>query len=407
MSDQTLDDYTRKHLKVFYPLLIVPGIVHVLAPAVVNTMMKQLGLVESLGGLLQIVYFSGVLVGTLMITRLMQRFTVKQILLAQVLVLSASLLAAAASPAYPLILCFYLFTGLANGILITMPGAYVTGVAGEQSPRYQNMLYAFLSLGIVLGPVLPGLIARWNISFRVALVAPGILIIPFAIPLALVEMQRVHEVDRLSVKLIRDVLSFNRALFLGLLMALLLYAAAKSSVSTWLVRFLESGEGVAPGVAHLVLMVVAGLITTGRWLCGYLSKKIDPFNILEVISLASAIVVFVAPLPSSKTASFILYPLLGLVFAGIYPFLLGYAAWFPRAESSAVFTSIIAAGAIGGAIFPYAVGLLNQYVGPKFGMSSVAVLMLGVVACLYWIKPHVFREKPKVDVAGKEVPSDR
>ena len=388
-NDTDLKFSIPNNVRVLYPLVIVPGIVHVLAPSTVRTIMEHLGFRESLGGLLQLVYFVGVLTGTLLITRFMQRFSIKQIALSQVLLLSVSLFAASAAPWYALLLFFYLFAGFANGILLTIPGVYITGVCGEASPRAQNILYGFFALGIVAGPIFPGLLARWGISWRWALAAPAILILPFAIPLVLVKLERLARVEKLSVKVLRDVLSFNRSLFLGLLFALLLYAGAKGSVSMWLVSFLERESGMGPGSAHLVLIILAALLMTGRWTCGYLSRKTDPFKILFLITAVSLVLVFIAPLLAPGKGSIILYPLVGLFGSGIFPFLVGYAAWFPSAESSAVFTSIIAGAAIGGAIFPYLIGLMNQHLNPKLGMSSIAILFLGVIACLIWIKPHV------------------
>ncbi len=378
-----------RSIRAFYPLVIVPGMVQVLAPATINSIMKSLGLTEGLGGLLQLVYFTGVLVGALLITWILQRITIKELLLSQVALLSASLFACAVAPSYWLLLVFYVVTGFANGILITAPGAYITGMCGEESPRKQSMLYGFLALGIAIGPILPGLVARNAISWRWAMVAPAVMVLPLAVPLMLVKLARMHDVDKLSFKVLREVISFNRSLFFGLLVGLCLFAAAKSSIAMWLVRFLESEDGVAPGVAHLVLIGLALAVTVGRWLTSYISTKVKPFNLLVFLTLSSAVIVFIAPLPSSRTGSIILYPLLGLACAGIYPFLLGYAAWFPDKDSSAVFTSFFAAGAIGGALFPYVVGIMNQFIDPRFGMASVSFLILGVLACLYWIKPHV------------------
>ena len=378
-----------RSIRAFYPLVIVPGMVQVLAPATINSIMKSMGLTEGLGGLLQLVYFTGVLVGALLITWILQKITIKELLLSQVVLLSASLLACAVAPSYWLLLLFYMVTGFANGILVTAPGAYITGMCGEDSPRKQSMLYGFLAMGIAIGPILPGLVARTDISWRWAMVAPAVMVLPLAVPLVLAKLERMHDVDKLSFKVLREVIAFNRSLFFGLLIGLCLFAAAKSSIAMWLVRFLESEDGVAPGVAHLVLIALAVAVTVGRWLSSYISTKVKPFNLLVFLTLSSAVIVLIAPLPSSRTGSIILYPLMGLACAGIYPFLLGYAAWFPDKDSSAVFTSFFAAGAIGGALFPYAVGIMNQFIDPRFGMASISFLILGVLACLYWIKPHV------------------
>ncbi|MDY6795968.1 MAG: MFS transporter [Actinomycetota bacterium] len=380
-----------KSIRAFYPFMMVSGIIQILAPASINIIMQQLGIEEHLGGLFQVVYFSGLLLGTLLLTRFMQRYTIKQIMLIQALLLVASLFAASAAPWYFLLLIFFFFTGFANGTLITLPAIYATGVCGEDSPRVQNILYGFFSVGFVLGPLIAALIARENLSWRWCLAIPAMLALPLMVPIALTGMKKIPKPDKLSIASLRKILSFNRSLFIGLVLAFLLYAAGNASVKTWLVTFLEIEKGMVSGSAHVVLVGTATSLTLGRWACSYLSRNIDPLDILTFISISAGILVFLAPLPSSKAASIVLYLLLGFANSGIYPFLIGYSAWFPEGESSVVITSAVAAAGVGGIIFPYLIGILNQHINPILGMSSASVFAMGVVACVFWIKPHVIK----------------
>jgi MFS family permease len=130
-----------KGVKAFYPMMIVPGIVLLLAPATVESIMKYFGFHEAMGGLLQVAYFTGGVLGILAITHLIQRFSVRQIAISQVLLLALSLLAASFAPWYPLLLVFFVVAGVANGILIAFPGVYVTRTAGAESHHDQNILY--------------------------------------------------------------------------------------------------------------------------------------------------------------------------------------------------------------------------------------------------------------------------
>lgn len=378
-----------RHIRTLFPLVIVPGMVHVLAPASVNTVMRQLEFREHLGGLLQLVYFAGVLVGTIMITQMMQKLSVKRIITAMVFLLSASLLAGAAAPWYALLLFFFSVTGFANGVLITLPGVYVGQVCGPEVQTVQSMLYGFFSLGVVAGPVLPGLIARWQISYRWAMVGPAVLIIPFSLPFLMSKLVKLGKVDRLSVRVLREVLSFNRTLFLGLVIGIMFGAGTTSSVNAWLVRFLENVQGMAAGSAHWVLIAIGASVTIGRWTCSFLSRKVRPSSILSVVTVAGAAMVFIAPLPQVAVFSAILYPMAALLNSSVYPFMVGYSSLFPRADSSAVFTSMIAAASVGGAMLPYLIGILNQNVGPRFGMSFIAIFVVGLIICIYWIKPHL------------------
>jgi len=377
-------------IKAFYPMMIVPGIVLLLAPATVESIMKYFGFRESMGGLLQVAYFAGGVIGILAITRLIQRFSVRQIAVSQVLLLSVSLLAASFSPVYPMLLVFFAIAGFANGILIAFPGVYITRTSSESSPRMQNLLYAFFSLGVLAGP----LIANWIIGthhelWRWAFRVPALLILPLSIPLLFVAFEPLTGVRPISRETMRTTLEFNRRLFTWLLVALILYIAAESAVSMWLITFLHRQDGVSLTSGHLVLTGLWAGITLGRLICGYLAERVDPFRILVFITGGAAVTLLITPLLGSKVAAIALYPLVGFFYSGIYPFLIGYAAMFPPAVSSAAFTVYVAAGAAGGAVLPYFVGLVNQFGGRIAGMASIALPVFGVFVCLYLLRSQV------------------
>lgn len=383
-------EMTSKAVRAFYPMMIVPGIVLLLAPSTVESIMKYYGFREAMGGLLQVAYFTGGIVGILAITHLIQRFSVRQIAVSQVLLLSVSLLAASLAPWYPLLLAFFIVAGVANGILIAFPGVYVTRTRGEASHREQNVLYGFFALGVLIGPILASVIignnpGLWRWAFR----APAILALPLAIPLLFASFEPLEGIRVLSRDTMSEIFSFNRSLFFGLLVALLLYIAAESAVSMWLITFLKEQHGVSLSAAHWVLTGLWAGITVGRLACGYLARKIEPFKILTFLTVASGIALLVAPLTGSKVAAMVIYPFVGLFYSGIYPFLVGYVGLFPTSVSSAVFTIFIAAGAAGGACLPYLVGLVNQFAGLVAGMCSISLAVFGVLGCLYWLRPQV------------------
>lgn len=380
----------------FFPLMIVPGIVLLLAPSTVHKVMEYFGFKESLGGLLQVSYFVGGVVGILFITRLMQRFSVKQITLSQAAILCVSLLVCAVCPWYPLLLVFFLIVGVANGILIAFPGIYVTRVCGEASHRAQNLLYGFFALGVLSGPLIARLVMgerpeMWRWVFAV----PAFMIIPLSVPVALAHLERLDNVRSLSVEVIRDAIAARKKLFIGLFVALLLYIAAESAVSMWLIGFFDKHYS-APDVGHWVLTGLWICLTVGRWICGSLSRRVDPYRILLFLTVASGVTVLVAPLTGSRTAAEVLYPLVGLFYSGIYPMLIGYVAWFPQELSSAVFSIFLAAGAVGGAVLPYFVGLINQFGGYVAGMASICLPLFAVLACVILLRGELAGGGPEL-----------
>jgi fucose permease len=391
-------------IKAFYPMMIVPGIALLLAPSTVESIMKFYGFRESLGGLMQVAYFTGGVVGILAVTFLIQRFSVRQIAVSQVLLLSGSLLLASFSPWYPLLLAFMVIMGAANGILIAFPGVYITRTSGEWSHTEQSRLYTFFALGVLLGPIITTLVVGNNASlWRWAFRVPALLVLPLSIPLLFAHFLPLEGIEKISRKALREIVDFDSSLFYGLLIALLLYIAAESAVSMWVITFLHKEHGTSLHAAHWVL---AGLwlgITIGRWISGYFSERIDPLKILMFLTIGAGLTLMIAPLIDSGAAAMALYPLVGLFYSGIYPLLIGYIARFPDSVSSAVFTIFVAAGAAGGALLPYFVGLVNQFAGPVAGMCSICIPIFGVFACLYRIRGHLtLRTAPLAVEAGSE-----
>jgi len=355
----------------------------------VNTIMEKFGFRESLGGLLQVSYFVGGFTGILLITFLMQKYSTKQILLGSSFLLSFSLLGCSISPWYPFLLVLFAFAGFGNGILITYPGVYVTRILSEESITAQSLLYSFFSLGVLSGPIIIGWIIKSGISWRWAFATPAILIIPLSIPVAFAKFEEIEGVEVVKPSTIREILIKNRVLFLGLLSSLILYIAAESAVSMWLVTFFFKKHGLSEGYGHWILSGLWAGITLGRWICGWASRRISPFRILIFLSISAGFTLLAAPLSGSRIAAIVLYPFVGLFYSGIYPFLIGYTSRFPSEHSSAVFTLFLAAGTVGGATLPYIVGLLNQFVGFVAGMSLISLPLFAILFFMYWIRNQI------------------
>lgn len=382
-------EHAKKTVRSFYPLMVVPGIVLLLAPSTVDSIMEDFSFGTGMGSLVQVSYFAGGVAGILLITHFVQKLSVKQFTLSQVTLLSLALLASSFCRYYPLLLFFYLIAGFANGILITFPGIYVTRIFGTESHRPQSILYSFFSMGVVLGPILAEVVVRRPDQWPYAFLLPALLIIPLSVPLALTNLVKLERVDRLSAATTRKAIDFNRDLFIGLVVALLLYIAAESTVSMWLVTFLEEENFAGGDLAHWILTALWVGLTVGRWICSSLARRINPFKIVSFITIASCILLVAVPLTGSKWVALLGYPMVGLFYSGIYPFLVGYVSWFPEDLSPFVFSVLVAAGAAGSAVMILASGLINQFGNRSLAMALIAVPVLGVFGCLFWLREHL------------------
>lgn len=374
----------------FYSLMIVPGIVLLLAPSTVDELMKNFKIGSGLGSLLQVSYFLGGLAGMLLITRFMQSQSARRIMVVNIFILVISLVLCAFSPVYWLLLLLYLPCGFSNGILITFPGVYVTRVRSQTSHRDQNILYSFFSLGVVAGPLISGLIMR-SLSWRWAFAFPALLILPLSVPVMCSKLGIVSGVLPPDRETLREAFSFERPLFAGLLLAVLLYIAAESTVSMWIVGFMDKAHGLSS--AQWVLTLIWAGITVGRWICASLTRKIDPYRLLIFLTTGAGFSLMIAPYVGLRSLSILFYALTGFFYSGIYPLLIAYVARFPSELSPFVFTCMLAAGAASSAALIFASGLINQFESLlRAGMSLIALPVFLLLFTLFWMRGHLVRE---------------
>lgn len=370
-------------------MMIIAGFVQLLIPSTIHLIMGDFHLGEGVAGLLPLVFFAGIIISALLVTRLLENFSVKALVVSGALLVSASLVAASVTPWFALFVFFYFFAGLGNGSLIILPGMYATSTCGDETPRVQSMLFGFLSCGYIVGPFVPGIIENLEISWRWAVAVPGLLVIPFVIPVVIARLKRLTEVERISFKFIKEIVSFDRRFFVGLVIALIFAAGAALGLITWLVTFLEQERGMTRGTAHLVLAGLGVALLVGRLTCAHLARRFSAYKILLLLTPLAAVLTFLAPLPDSTTANVALFLLSALVYAGTYPLLLSAAKVYPKSQSSGAYTLLFIAMSVGGLAMTYCIGQIFQHLGAVVGMSSAAAMFIIVLAFLLALRREI------------------
>ena len=375
-----------KSIRAFYPLMIVAGFVQLILPSTIHMIMGQFHLTEGEVGILPLVYFIGMMLSAIFVTHLIHKFLVKTLILSSALFICISLISASLSQEFDMFAFFCFFAGIGNGILIILPGVYVTNVLGKESARIQSVLFGFLSFGYIVGPLIPGLIEKLNISWRLAIAAPGLFMVPLIIPLIFTKLGHISKVEKLSIRSVKEIISFNPRFFLGLFVAIILGGGASQGFITWIITFLENERGMSQGSAHLVLCGVGVSLVLGRLICGNLTKRFTTSKILIIVSIVSVFLVFFAPFPKHVLINIVLFLLASLFFSGIIPLLLSAASVYPKSESSSTYTLLFIGLAIGSLFVPFIIGQIFEQMGAIVGMSSTAILIIGVLVCLFLIK---------------------
>lgn len=373
----------------FYPMVVIVGFIQLLVPSTIHIIMKQFQLNAGEVAVLPLLFFTGMLLNAFLITHLIKRLSVKQLMISGAIIVSASLLAASQSQLFILFALLFILIGFGNGIMVTLPGIYVTHLYSEKSAQLQSMLFSFMAVGFVIGPVFPGIVSYLQISWRWSLAFPGLLVLPALIPIILVKHESIDEAKKLTFHIVKEIISLDKRFFYGIIFAIIISAGSSVGLLTWLITFLEEERGASLGTSHIVLAVMGIAAILGRLIWAKVTPKVTVYRTLLFIIPISALFVLIAPLPDSSTINIILFFFAMIFVSGVNPLFLSAAAVYPKSHSSSAYTILFIAMSIGGILIPFGIGKVFQYAGPVIGMSSISLLFIVVTGLLVFMKKEI------------------
>jgi len=336
-----------------------------------------------------LIFFSGIMISAFVITHLIKKFSVKQLMISGAIIVSASLIIASQSHLFILFAILSFFTGFGNGIMVTLPGIYTTNIYSEKSAQLQSVIFSFLALGFVIGPIFPGIISYFDISWRWCFAFPGLLILPALIPIILAKHEPIDKAEKLTPHIVKEIISFDKKFFFRMVIALIISSGAAIGFLTWLITFLEDKRGTSPGTSHIILATMGIAAVIGRQIWARVAPKITVYRTLTLLVPVSTVFVFLAPLPNSVIINIILFFIAMIFISGINPLFLSAAAVYPKSHSSSAYTILFISISIGGIIIPFVIGQIFEYTSPIIGMSSISLLFVIVIVLLLSIKKEL------------------
>ncbi len=373
----------------FYPMVVITGFVQLLVPSTIHMLMKHFHIREGEAGILPLIFFSGIMISAFVITHLIKKFSVKQLMISGAIIVSASLIIASQSHLFILFAILSFFTGFGNGIMVTLPGIYTTNIYSEKSAQLQSVIFSFLALGFVIGPIFPGIISYFDISWRWCFAFPGLLILPALIPIILAKHEPIDKAEKLTPHIVKEIISFDKKFFFRMVIALIISSGAAIGFLTWLITFLEDKRGTSPGTSHIILATMGIAAVIGRQIWARVAPKITVYRTLTLLVPVSTVFVFLAPLPNSVIINIILFFIAMIFISGINPLFLSAAAVYPKSHSSSAYTILFISISIGGIIIPFVIGQIFEYTSPIIGMSSISLLFVIVIVLLLSIKKEL------------------
>ena len=329
--------------------------------------------------------FLGFIAGVLLCGSLSDRLGRKAVLLGGVAAYALGLALFGRSGTFTLALLATGLVGAGSGAMETVASALAADLFPERRAFVINALQVAFGAGAGLGPALAHRLLStgtdWH-SLPLALAAANVLLF---LALALQPQPDTrHGSEALDPKALRAIL--RQPVFLALCLSQALYVGAEVGFASWMpTYFLRRLPGGAAW-AGAVVTVFWIAMTLGRVVTGSLVTRLPLLRLTLFLAAGGTVGAALALAWTAPLATLALVGLTGLCFSGIFGLLLAEAGErYPRFAGT-TFGAVVAAGGIGGAVVPWAVGALaDTGAGWRGALALIPLVMALLSALAYWL----------------------
>lgn len=184
----------------------------------------------------------------------------------------------------------------------------------------------------------------------------------------------------------------NEPLFYICTATLFFYLCAEQGVIGWMITYFKDTGLLPPTLSQVTASLLWVMILVGRLLTAYLSTKLRKEWLM--IAMGLGLVGFFFLLLFSTSTPLILFGIMGFGFsmAGIYPTIVSFAGNIIN-KYSLTWSFMLPIASIGSIIMPTIIGKIAETVGIYYGMSSIVVVVLIDLFCIFGLAYYVNKNR--------------
>jgi MFS transporter, FHS family, glucose/mannose:H+ symporter len=360
-----------------YPNQLLGAMVLVSLGPLLDPMMRDLGFPLGQGGLVTAAFFLGGVLGIVIVNAGMARVPAKWAFVVGSTLNGAALLAAglASWDLWSLSLA-YVLVGLSGSLINTVSWMWLSAHAKKNAAASALILILFFGVGMVITPIVLGLAMDRGASWRWVLAIEGGISLALALVYFFLPLLDVPGRQNVRLSHLKQVVTHNRGLLLGITGACFMYAGAETTLNVWLPKFQIDVSNTSDTWASLTVTLFWVGLVAGRLLILPLTRRFAPSRLLLICAGVLAVFVVLLALVPSQVASLALSVCAGLGASASYALIGSYSGRFPQWQSGVVSSLFILAGGVGSIVFPYMLGPLASAAGFRVAMAVVVVPVL-------------------------------
>ncbi len=356
------------------------GFVDNLKGATLSTLLVDLDFSYAQGGSILFGAYLGFFIATLAAGVLADSVGSRKILILAGGLISVGVLAFAGASTFWLLFGAMVVVGLGMGCIEVSGNGLIIQLHPLNRGRYLNLLTTFHGIGALLVPLYAGWLLNGGVSWRQ--------VFQFSLPLAVL-LTAVFVLTPVPAKIAATPaeasgfdwqaigkLGFTRQM-IWFYTAIAFYVGAELGIGAWIVEFLQRSKGFSLTGATGFLSLFFGMIMVGRIVGSLVVERLGYLHSVLGAAGAGLICVLIGIFGPPSLVIFV--PICGLFFSIIFPTITAVVSEVNPAKTNTILGMLFAAGGAGGALGPWAIGVVSNSLGIQLGFALVAVYCLLVI----------------------------
>lgn len=360
------------------------GFVDNLKGATLSSLLTDLNFNYAQGGSILFGAYLGFFIATLAAGVLADSVGNRRILILAGGLISLGILAFAEASTFWLLFAAMTVLGLGMGCIEVSGNGLIIELHLLNRGRYLNLLATFHGIGALIVPLYAGWLLNAGVSWRQ--------VFQYSLPLAILLTLAFVLAPTPSKNRVKPTASsgfdwqaVGKLGFTGQMiwfyLAIAFYVGAELGIAAWIVEFLQRSKGFHLTGATGFLSLFFTMVMVGRVVGSLVVERLGYVRSVLGAAAGGLLCVLIGIFGPPSLAVFV--PVCGLFFSIIFPTITAVVSDVNQEKTNTILGLLFAAGGVGGALGPWAIGIASNSLGIQMGFALVAVyclLVIGAVA---------------------------
>lgn len=282
-----------------------------------------------------------------------------------------------AASAFWVLLLFMTLVGGVGGVIESLTADIIAELNKEHESFYLNFTQVFFGIGALVGPLAAGFLDGKGYNWRTMFDVAALIGLVSTILLIFFKTDKLKQQEELHIKDIGQVFKIKEFNFM--IVAMILYVGGEIGVWGWISTLLKQEYKISPLKSSASVALFWGFMIIGRMITAKLTNRMKLRQIILLLSISGTVFTLLIAFTKTEVLVWVLLALIGLSYSGIWATILAYSKRISGKYATSSFYIVVAAGGVGGMIFPYFLGVIGKASSISMTLGMISIIMLGIV----------------------------